>query len=112
MLFGISICYTVSSCSFKSEVCFNTIIWLKLNLCNLCINLLLFVIREESINPILLPLIWLAHRNENDSILSEQVNSMNSQKNKVQYALRLRCVEVLRSIEKFRTSGISSVGIT
>lgn len=107
MLFGISVCDTVSSHSFISEVCYNAII----NFCNLCINSLLIVIREESINPMLLPLIRLAHRDENDSILSGQYNDMNSRKNKVQYVLRARCVEVLRSIEKCRASGISNVRI-
>lgn len=81
------------------------------NLCNLCINSLLIFIREEYINPMLLPLIRLAHRDENDSILSGQYNDMNSRKNKVQYVLRARCVEVLRSIEKCRTSGTSNVRI-
>ncbi|CAB4424502.1 unnamed protein product [Rhizophagus irregularis] len=64
--------------------------------------------KEEYINPMLLPLIRLAHRDENDSILSGQYNDMNSRKNKVQYVLRARCVEVLRSIEKCRTSGTSN----
>jgi hypothetical protein len=59
----------------------------------------------------LLPLIRLAYRNEKDSILSEQVNGMNSRKNKVQYALRSRCVEILRDVENLRASGISNVRI-
>lgn len=74
-------------------------------------NLPSFVIREESIDPILLPLIRLAYRNEKDSTLSEQVNDMNSRKNKVQYVLRSRCVEILRAVENLRASGISSVRI-
>ncbi|RIA85785.1 hypothetical protein C1645_879079 [Glomus cerebriforme] len=64
--------------------------------------------KEESIDPILLPLIRLAHRNENDSILLGQVNDMNSRKNKVQYVLRSRCIGVLRAIENFRADGILS----
>ena len=75
------------------------------------INLSSFIIREESIDPMLLPLLRLAHHNENDSILSGHINNMNSRKNKVQYVLRSRCVEILRTIEKLRVSGMSSVRI-
>ncbi|CAG8535421.1 373_t:CDS:10, partial [Funneliformis mosseae] len=62
--------------------------------------------REESIDPLLIPLIRLARCNMNDT-LSGQVNDMNLRKNKVQYVLRSRCVEILKDIEMIRRNNES-----
>ncbi|CAG8543699.1 6690_t:CDS:10 [Funneliformis caledonium] len=62
--------------------------------------------REESIDPLLIPLIRLARCNMNDT-LSRQVNDMNLRKNKVQYVLRSRCVEILKDIEMIRLERLS-----
>ncbi|CAI2172104.1 11361_t:CDS:10, partial [Funneliformis geosporum] len=63
----------------------------------------LLVQREESIDPLLIPLIRLARCNVDDT-LSGQVNDMNLRKNKVQYVLRSRCVEIIKAIEMIRSN--------
>src|SRR3954453_16722353 len=75
-----------------------------------CINLSSFFIREESTDPLLIPLIRLARCNMNDT-LSGQVNDMNLRKNKVQYVLRSRWVEILKDIEIIRRNNESIVRI-